>query len=72
LNEQDSNIDTGENKNKEVVNKHNNFDSQHHNNDGEITRLNDFIIKNIYDPSEKKNNIDTKLRYLVVENVFLK
>jgi len=53
LNEQGNNIDIGEN--KEVVNEDNNSDSETHDNEDEITRLNDYIIKNIYDPSQWVN-----------------
>jgi len=40
-----------ENKNKEIVKEYNNFDSQTHYSDEQITKLNDSIIKNIYDLS---------------------
>jgi len=71
LNEQDNNnIDIGESNNRErkVVSDEDDFNSQTHDNEDEIERLdNDFTLhKNIYDPSQWKN-IDTNLKDLLVE-----
>jgi len=59
-------------KEREVVSDEDNFDSQTHDNEEEIDRLdNDSTLdKNIYDPSPWKSqwkNIDTNLRDLLVE-----
>jgi len=52
LSGQDNSIGISKNNNKEVVNEHNNFDSQTCDNNEEITRLNNSTIKNIYDLSQ--------------------
>jgi len=53
LNEQDNNLDIGENNNREVVSGEDNynFDSQTHDNEEEIGRLDDSTFENIYDCS---------------------
>jgi len=76
LNEQDNkNIDIVErnNREREAVSDEDNYDSQTHDNEEEIERLdNDSThLKNIYDPSQWKN-IDTNLRDLLEEKCPIK
>ena len=68
LNEQDNNLDIGESNNREVVSDEDNynFDSQTHDNEKEIERLDDSTLKKKYDPSQLKN-IDMTLRDLSME-----
>jgi len=70
-----NNINIGETNNRErkVVSDVDNSDSQTHDNEKKIERLDDdsTLDKNIYDQNQWKN-IDTNLRYLFVKRVLLK